>query len=136
MKRKEFYALGIMSGTSADGLDFSIIKSDGKEKVQIIENKYFKFIKEFKIKIINFFGGFKKKKLQTLEKSYFFKDFNKFYTLYLIKKIKQFFLSCNFKKYKIDLIGIHGNTIIHKPSKNKSIQLVDPHLIFNQFNKP
>ena len=61
MKRKEFYALGIMSGTSVDGLDFSIIKSDGKEKVQIIENKYFKFSREFKIKIINFIGGCKKK---------------------------------------------------------------------------
>ena len=45
MKNKEFYALGIMSGTSIDGLDFSLIKSDGKDKIQILINHYFKFSK-------------------------------------------------------------------------------------------
>ena len=40
MKRKEFYALGVMSGTSTDGLDFSLIKSEGKEKIKIILSKH------------------------------------------------------------------------------------------------
>ncbi len=53
MKRKEFYALGVMSGTSIDGLDFSLIKSDGKEKIKIIQNKYYKFDNKLKIKILN-----------------------------------------------------------------------------------
>ena len=43
MKRKEFYALGIMSGTSLDGLDFSLIRSDGLNYVKIIKNEYYKF---------------------------------------------------------------------------------------------
>ena len=46
MKRKVFYVLGIMSGTSIDGLDFSLIKSDGISKVKIIKNKYYKFNKK------------------------------------------------------------------------------------------
>ena len=52
MKRKEFYALGVMSGTSTDGLDFSLIKSDGKEKIKIIQNKYYKFNQKLKMKTI------------------------------------------------------------------------------------
>ena len=34
MKNKEIYALGIMSGTSLDGLDFSLIKSDGLKNIK------------------------------------------------------------------------------------------------------
>ena len=49
MKRKEFYALGIMSGTSTDGLDFSLIKSDGKEKIKIIQNEVESFYKNFEL---------------------------------------------------------------------------------------
>ena len=41
MKRKEFYALGIMSGTSLDGLDFSLIRSDGLNYVKIIKSEYY-----------------------------------------------------------------------------------------------
>ena len=48
MKRKVFYVLGIMSGTSIDGLDFSLIKSDGISKVDIIKNKYYKFNKSIR----------------------------------------------------------------------------------------
>ena len=43
MKKKEFYSLGIMSGSSVDGLDFSLIKSDGEKNVEIITNKFFEF---------------------------------------------------------------------------------------------
>ena len=32
MKKKEYCSLGIMSGTSLDGLDFSLIKTDGISK--------------------------------------------------------------------------------------------------------
>ena len=38
---KEYTALGLMSGTSGDGVDASIIKSDGKSKFDIISDKYF-----------------------------------------------------------------------------------------------
>ena len=38
---KFYYSLGFMSGTSLDGIDASIIKSDGKSKFDIISDKYF-----------------------------------------------------------------------------------------------
>ena len=34
-----FIALGLMSGTSLDGIDASIIKSDGKDNLEIIDMK-------------------------------------------------------------------------------------------------
>ena len=40
---KFYYSLGLMSGTSADGVDASIIQSDGDTKYEVILDKYFKY---------------------------------------------------------------------------------------------
>ena len=40
---KIFTSLGLMSGTSGDGVDASIIRSDGNNKYSEIINKYYKY---------------------------------------------------------------------------------------------
>ena len=37
---KSYYSLGLMSGTSGDGVDASVIQSDGDTKYKEIKNKY------------------------------------------------------------------------------------------------
>ena len=135
MKRKEFYALGVMSGTSIDGLDFSLIKSDGKEKIKIIQNKYYKFNHKFKMKILNAINEFKQLKKSNKENE-IFKNLNEDFSKYLLKKLNLFFLSSKVGINKIDIIGIHGNTVIHDPKKGKSLQLGNAELISKKFNKP
>ena len=46
---KEYKSLGLMSGTSGDGVDASIIQSDGAKKYKVLLDKYFKY-PEFKEK--------------------------------------------------------------------------------------
>ena len=41
---KFYYSLGLMSGTSMDGVDASIIQSDGETKYKVILDKYFDYI--------------------------------------------------------------------------------------------
>ena len=41
--RKSINSLGLMSGTSGDGVDASIINSDGKGQFKVLINKYFKY---------------------------------------------------------------------------------------------
>ena len=41
MKKKVYYSIGVMSGTSLDGFDFSLIKSDGIFKIEVVKNQYF-----------------------------------------------------------------------------------------------
>ena len=40
---KSYYSLGLMSGTSMDGVDASIIQSDGETKYKVIIDKYFEY---------------------------------------------------------------------------------------------
>ena len=42
---KSYYSLGLMSGTSMDGVDASVIQSDGKSIYKSILDKYFKYPK-------------------------------------------------------------------------------------------
>ena len=40
---KSYYSIGLMSGTSMDGVDASIIQSDGEKKYKTIIDKYFEY---------------------------------------------------------------------------------------------
>ena len=48
---KSFYSLGLMSGTSMDGIDASIIKSDGEQFLEIIDDIYLKYDDQLKLKL-------------------------------------------------------------------------------------
>ena len=50
MKKKEYCSLGIMSGTSIDGLDFSLIKTDGELSFSCLSNEFYEFDTNFKKK--------------------------------------------------------------------------------------
>ena len=40
---KSYYSLGLMSGTSMDGVDASVIQTDGKFNYKAILDKYFEY---------------------------------------------------------------------------------------------
>ena len=52
---KSYCSLGLMSGTSADGVDASIIQSDGDAKCKVVLDKYFKYNQNIYEKIHSFF---------------------------------------------------------------------------------
>ena len=41
--KETYFGLGLMSGTSMDGVDLSLIKTDGYDYFAQISNKYFEF---------------------------------------------------------------------------------------------
>ena len=120
---KEYTALGLMSGTSGDGVDASIIKSDGKSKFDIISDKYFEYNEE----IFKEIHGLKEKIHKTKDLKIFSNEINsleKNITLFHAKVIKEIS-----KNNEFDLVGFHGQTIYHNSIEKISKQLGDGKLL-------
>ena len=129
---KNFYSLGLMSGTSMDGIDMSIIRSDGEQFIELIDNMYLKYEDQLKAKLIKTIS-------LCSSKEYFSKMQDKFNELekeitHCHLKACKLIVSKN-KDINIDLIGFHGQTVIHKPKDGYSIQIGDAQLLSNFTNK-
>ena len=114
-----------MSGTSADGVDASIIQSDGDIEYEVILDKYFKYsqkiyenIHNLKVEI-NDIKDLKNlsKKIQILEK-----EITLFHANLVNEIIKKF-------NSNIDFVGFHGQTIFHNAREKISKQLGDGKLL-------
>ena len=119
-KNSKLNVLGVMTGTSMDGVDISLINTNGTDFVKIKCEKSYKFDKNYQ-KIINNLI-INKPKTNSKIKEYFFKK-DDFFTDILEKKIILFLKQKKINKKNIDLISISGQTVYHDPSNKISIQL-------------
>ena len=125
MKNKLYTAIGLMSGTSMDGVDVSLIRSDGSYEFINVLDEYFEYNESLHQQLIEFrnlilsINDLKlySAKLNELEKEI---------TIFHSKIVNEMSL-----KYQdeIDFIGFHGQTIFHNSEKKISKQLGDGKLM-------
>ena len=125
------YSLGLMSGTSLDGIDVSIIKSDGEQYLEIIDDLYLKYDDQLKSKLKKTIDSFTSKD-QLVKTSKEINKLEKELTLSHANACK--LITEKNKNIQIDLIGFHGQTILHKPQKGYSIQIGDSKLLSRMTN--
>ena len=131
MKNKLYTAIGLMSGTSMDGVDASIIRTDGFDQFTNILNEYYEYDVQLHKKLIKLRDliinhedlNRHSKNLHILEREI---------TVFHSKIINN--LSLNYKN-RIDFVGFHGQTIFHNPQKKITKQLGDGHLLSQLIKK-
>ena len=126
--QKSWISLGLMSGTSGDGIDASIIRTNGINEYELVKDKYF----EYDLKIYKDIHNLKEKihKIEHLDK---YKDeinnLERNITIFHAEIIKELNISKN------TIIGFHGQTIYHNPDKKVSRQLGNGKLLNQLTNK-
>ena len=113
-QNKKYIALGLMSGTSLDGIDAAIIKTDGYS----IEN-FGPFESE------PYDARFKARLYSELGKTQFSEALQKELTYLHAEFVRSLFLKHSYSSSEIDIIGFHGQTIYHNPNERFTLQIGD-----------
>jgi len=128
---KSYCSLGLMSGTSMDGVDASIIQSDGKTKYKAILDKYFEYPKSIYKNLTTLRDKIKSSKdLKKHEKQ--IKSVEKEITIFHAESVSKILKK---KKANVDFIGFHGQTIFHSAKEKISKQLGDGKLLSQHTKK-
>jgi anhydro-N-acetylmuramic acid kinase len=122
---KIYTSLGLMSGTSMDGVDASIIQTDGKSQYKAILDKYF----EYPVNIYNNLTSIRAKIKNSKDVKKYQKKINcleKELTIFHAESVHKILKKT---KLNLDFIGFHGQTIFHNAKEKISIQLGDGKLL-------
>ena len=109
-------AIGLMSGTSLDGLDICLVefkKNNFEWSFQILEAETIPYSENWENKLRNAVS-FSTEDLLELNADYGF---------YLGKTVNDFLASKNIKN--VDLIASHGHTVFHQPKRKFTLQIGD-----------
>ena len=119
MKLKKVYSIGLMSGTSLDGVDIVYVRFDKEDEYSfdIIYSKTISYSNSWKQELKNAFSQ-SKEELNLLDIEY-----GKF----LGNLVNDFIVKYEIKE--LDFIASHGHTIFHKPNEGYTLQIGDGNTI-------
>jgi len=121
-KQTRYVALGLMSGTSLDGIDAALVRTDGWSISAFGPSSTFPYPDTFREKIRGLFGrsDVDAKDIVAVEREL---------TLLHLDAVKTLLDLAPMAWQKVDVIGFHGQTIHHAPLDGVTIQIGDGALL-------
>lgn len=123
MKSKLFRAIGLMSGTSIDGIDAALVETDGVGVVRPLAFLPYSYDRSFRARLRKLFGKQESANDPELE------EVEREFTELHVEIVKKLLEEMNGKAGAIDVIGFHGQTIWHRPTEGATYQIGDGALL-------
>lgn len=108
-----------MSGTSFDGIDLSFLETDGKIIYRYLGDLFY----EYPSSLIKKYHSYQEFKLYDLL------SFEREVTAHHLNAIERFCAKHELAFKEVDLIGFHGQTLLHCPEKKLTFQAGNPHIL-------
>ncbi len=121
--------LGLMSGTSMDGIDCALINTDGQTHFEFIDELIMNYPAEFQHQL-------KQAELQARLGQRDFSELSSLSTQYHIDIVKNILKKNGLHNKALKAIGYHGQTIYHNPRQNISLQLGEPRYMSAKLDIP
>jgi len=115
---KLYTAIGLMSGTSLDGIDAALIKTDGQGVVEFGPSLTIAYDEAFATELRNCLG--------TTQRN---ADVERTLTVLHVEAVEALLHKANLSALDIDLVGFHGHTVHHDPKAGLTVQFGDGALL-------
>ena len=117
-KQKVYRAIGLMSGTSADGVDAALVETDGYGMVKPLQFHALAYEEHMRQKIRSCFGLSDKTHPDAAE-------IERLITYHHAACVKKLMEIAGVSADDIDVIGFHGQTLLHAPEDRLTWQVGD-----------
>lgn len=124
-------AIGLMSGTSMDGIDVALLRTDGENRVERGPVSY-----------VPYDDGLRERWKRSLEvakaitertqRPQDLGESERVLTLCHAAAVKSFLVRNGLKPSDIDLVGFHGQTVLHRPDDALTVQIGDGQLLADE----
>ncbi|MEQ8354172.1 MAG: anhydro-N-acetylmuramic acid kinase [Kiloniellaceae bacterium] len=121
MKQEQFWAIGLMSGTSLDGIDAALIRSDGAELVETGACVSLPYELAQRRRLRSVLGG--KGEIEQVEREL---------TLCHAEAVRHLLQESGMSAQDVRVVGFHGHTILHRPREGRTWQIGDGALLAAQ----
>ena len=128
-------AIGLMSGTSLDGIDVALVHTDGEASVVRGPARVYAYDAAFRRRLA---AGLETAKaiVKRSERPGDLADLERELTLRHAQAVGQFFADCAVERASVDLVGFHGQTVLHRPEQALTVQLGDGPLLAERLGLP
>jgi anhydro-N-acetylmuramic acid kinase len=121
-------AIGLMSGTSMDGIDVALIETDGLNRVHRGPSDTEPYDAQFRTALAGAISGMRGSAGRGDPKSYF-ADIARDLTERHAAVVERFLQQHHLTSADIEVIGFHGHTVLHEPQRRRTVQIGDGRLL-------
>lgn len=121
-------AIGLMSGTSMDGIDVALVETDGDMVVKRGPAAGYAYDAGFRHRLKQGLDDAKSIG-ERRERPGMLAELERELTLRHVEAVKEFLRENNILSENIDVIGFHGQTVLHRPDKALTVQIGDGEML-------